>query len=55
VSKNGTAQEVKVNTGIRTADKIQVIDGLNPGDTVLTTGLMSVKKDSKIKLIKAGS
>jgi len=52
VSKNGMAQEVKVITGIRTEDKIQVIEGLNVGDTVLTTGLMSVKKDSKLKLLK---
>jgi membrane fusion protein (multidrug efflux system) len=55
VARNGVAQEVKINTGIRTSDKIQVIEGLSAGDTVLTTGLMSVKKDSKIKLIKAGS
>jgi len=52
VSKNGMAQEIKVITGIRTEDKIQVIEGLNVGDTVLTTGLMSVKKDSKLKLLK---
>jgi len=52
VSKNGTAQEVKVVTGIRTEDKIQILEGLNEGDTVLTTGLMALKKDSKLKLIK---
>jgi membrane fusion protein, multidrug efflux system len=50
VSRNGIAHEVKISTGIRTEDKIQVLEGLNAGDTVLTTGLMSVKKDSKLKL-----
>jgi membrane fusion protein, multidrug efflux system len=53
VSRGGVAQEVKVLTGIRTEDKIQVTDGLNAGDTVLTTGLLSVKKGSKLKFIKA--
>lgn len=51
VSKNGIAEEVKVTTGIRTDNKIQIIDGLHEGDTVLTTGLMSVKKQSKLILI----
>lgn len=53
VCKNGMALEVKVITGIRTDDKIQIIEGLNVGDTVLTTGLMAVKKESKLKLIKS--
>jgi membrane fusion protein (multidrug efflux system) len=53
VSKNGIAQEVKVITGIRTDDKIQILEGLNVGDTVLTTGLMSVKKEAKLKLINS--
>ncbi|MGZ3920689.1 MAG: efflux RND transporter periplasmic adaptor subunit, partial [Bacteroidia bacterium] len=54
VSRSGIAQEVKVITGIRTEDKIQVLEGLNAGDTVLTTGLMAVKKESKLKLINPG-
>ncbi|MCE3226641.1 MAG: family efflux transporter, subunit [Bacteroidetes bacterium] len=54
ISKNGIAREIKVITGIRTEDKIQILEGLNVGDTVLTTGLMSVKKDSKLKLIRTG-
>ncbi|MCE3259137.1 MAG: efflux transporter, family, subunit [Bacteroidetes bacterium] len=54
VSRNGIATEVKVMTGIRTEDKIQILEGLSVGDTVLTTGLMAVKKDSKLKLIHTG-
>jgi membrane fusion protein, multidrug efflux system len=53
VARNGEAQEVKVMTGVRTEDKIQILEGLQEGDTVLTTGLLSVKKGSKIKLTKA--
>jgi membrane fusion protein (multidrug efflux system) len=42
-----------VTIGVRTDEKIQIIDGLNEGDTIITTGLLSVKKDSKLKLLKA--
>lgn len=52
VSRNGIAEEIKVITGIRSDDKIQITEGLKEGDTVLTTGLMSVKKEAKLKLIK---
>lgn len=51
VSRNGIAQEVKITTGVRTEEMIQVLEGLKSGDTVLTTGLMAVKKNSPIKLI----
>ncbi|HWY10197.1 MAG TPA: efflux RND transporter periplasmic adaptor subunit, partial [Bacteroidia bacterium] len=42
IAKNGEADEVKVITGVRTEDKIQIMEGLKDGDTVLTTGLLSV-------------
>ncbi|MBM3413869.1 MAG: efflux RND transporter periplasmic adaptor subunit [Bacteroidetes bacterium] len=50
--KNGTAVFQDVITGVRNADKIQVIDGVKIGDTVLVTGLMSVRPDSKITIQK---
>jgi membrane fusion protein, multidrug efflux system len=52
VNRNETAEEVLVEVGVRTDDKIQIIKGLSEGDTVLTTGLLSVRKDSKLKLLK---
>jgi membrane fusion protein (multidrug efflux system) len=52
IAKNGEADEVKVITGVRTEDKIQIMEGLKDGDTVLTTGLLSVKKGAKLKLAK---
>lgn len=52
VVKNNTATEVPVTIGVRTDTKIQVVEGLQPGDTVITTGLLSVKKDAKLKLLK---
>lgn len=50
--KGGKMQEAKVITGIRLEDKIQILEGINAGDTVLTTGLMTVKKDSPLKLLE---
>jgi membrane fusion protein (multidrug efflux system) len=32
-----------INTGIRTSEKVQIIDGLERGDVVLTTGLLQVR------------
>lgn len=53
VARNGEADEVKIITGVRTDNKIQVLEGLAEGDTVLTTGLMSVKKGTPLKFLKA--
>ncbi len=53
VAKNGMAEEVRVITGIRSDDKIQVLEGIKVGDTVLTTGLLSVTKGGAVKLLNA--
>ncbi|MEE1947037.1 efflux RND transporter periplasmic adaptor subunit [Pedobacter sp. KR3-3] len=57
ISKNGLAQQVKVEAGNRTAESVQITSGLNVGDTVLTTGAMALKPKSpvKVKLVKAKS
>lgn len=52
VIKNNVAIETKISIGVRTDTKIQVVEGLNVGDTIVTSGLLSVKKDSKLKLLK---
>lgn len=51
VSKNGIAEERKVITGVRSSDKIQIIEGLNDGDTLITSGLMTLKAGSQLKFI----
>ncbi len=53
MNKNGVAAEKMVTIGVRTDEKIQILEGLNEGDTILTTGLLSIRKDSKLKLLKA--
>lgn len=54
VVKNNTATEVPVVIGVRTDTRIQIVEGLQPGDTIVTTGLLSVKKDANLKLLKQG-
>ena len=50
--KGGTAEFVDVTTGIRDSSNVQITSGLNKGDTVIVTGLLSVKPDSKVQLNK---
>jgi len=52
VSHEGIALDVPVEIGVRTDEKIEILKGLSAGDTVITTGLLSVKKDSRLKLLK---
>lgn len=52
VVKNNMAKESMVKIGVRQEEKIQIIEGLNEGDTLITSGLMSVKNESEIKLIR---
>lgn len=50
ISENGQAKEVKVQTGTRTDKSILVNSGIKAGDTVLTTGTMSLKPNTPLKL-----
>ncbi|MBK9283562.1 MAG: efflux RND transporter periplasmic adaptor subunit [Sphingobacteriaceae bacterium] len=52
ISKNGLAQEVKVITGLRKSEFIQIVSGIHAGDTVLTSGLMSIKNGMPVKLVE---
>jgi membrane fusion protein (multidrug efflux system) len=40
--KGGKARSVPVTAGFRTEDRVQ-IDGVSPGDTLITSGLVQVK------------
>lgn len=56
ITRNGKASLVTVLLGNRTADKVEITQGLQPGDTVLTTALMQVKPgvDVKVKKVTPG-
>jgi membrane fusion protein (multidrug efflux system) len=52
VYNNGGARSVVVETGLRDSSYVEIQSGLNLGDTVLTTGLLSVRPESKVKLTR---
>lgn len=39
-----------VKTGIRTADQVQVVEGLQPGDIVITSGLLQIRPGMKVNV-----
>ncbi|MDZ7635322.1 MAG: hypothetical protein U5L72_13205 [Bacteroidales bacterium] len=50
VAKSGRAKLVPVVTGTRTASLIEVVSGLSPGDTILTTGLMQLRENMAVRV-----
>jgi len=51
VYRNGKAEAQKVETGIRTDTKIQVVDGIHVGDTIITTGMMQLRAGMPVNVI----
>ena len=52
VMKKDSAAFRIVETGIRDSSYVQIVKGLQPGDTVITTGLMAIRPGSKLKISK---
>ena len=50
VYNNGIANFVDVTTGVRDSAQVQVTSGLKAGDTVIITGLLSLKPEAKVTL-----
>ena len=50
VYNNGNADFRDITTGLRDSSRVQVLSGLKVGDTVVVTGLLTVRPDSKIQL-----
>jgi membrane fusion protein, multidrug efflux system len=52
VNHNGTAKFQIVTTGLRDSSRIEIVTGINEGDTIVTTGLLFLKPGSKIIITK---
>ncbi|MBP9925561.1 MAG: efflux RND transporter periplasmic adaptor subunit [Cyclobacteriaceae bacterium] len=52
VLENGKVQEVKVETGIRTANMLEILSGLKQGDTLLTTGILQLRAGMDVQISK---
>lgn len=51
IYKNGVAESIPVKTGKRNNVNIQITEGLSPGDTVITTGIMSLKPKMSVEIV----
>ena len=49
VARGGIATPLTIDVGVRTDTKIQVLGGVQLGDTVITSGLMGLKPGAKVK------
>jgi len=50
--RNGKVNMVTVQTGERLEAKVEILQGLQTGDTILTTGIMQVKQGMPVKVKK---
>ena len=48
--KNGMANFIDVTTGVRDSSNVQILTGVSAGDTIVTTGLMSIKPKAKLAI-----
>jgi membrane fusion protein (multidrug efflux system) len=48
--KNGKAEPVEITKGLRTDAQVQVLRGLNVGDTVITSGTMQLRAGQKVSV-----
>ena len=52
IMENGKAKEVFIETGIRTANSLEVLSGLKPNDTLLTTGILQLRAGMEVQIAK---
>lgn len=48
---DGKARSVPVKTGIRTETSVQIVEGLNPQDTLILTGLLQLSDGKKVEIV----
>jgi membrane fusion protein (multidrug efflux system) len=49
---DGVAKFVDVTTGVRDSSRVQISEGLKAGDTVVVTGLLSLRPEGRVKINK---
>ena len=48
--KNGVAEPQEITIGIRTESRVQVLQGLSVGDTLITSGVMQLRTSMKVSI-----
>ena len=49
--RNSRAAQTPVKTGIRTADKVEILEGVVRGDTVITSGLLQIRQGQSVQAV----
>lgn len=52
--RHGEVVERKVVAGLRTPDAVQILEGLEAGDEVITSGVLQVRKGMKVEVNRVG-
>jgi len=52
VLENGQAKERKVQTGLRLSREVQIVSGLEPGATVITSGQLQLRPGVRVQAVK---
>lgn len=50
VSQGGKAKQIEVEIGTRTDSMVRILSGIKAGDTILTSGVMSLKNGTSVKV-----
>ncbi|NJM25858.1 MAG: efflux RND transporter periplasmic adaptor subunit [Bacteroidia bacterium] len=50
IMKNGRAEEVRVQTGLRTETDLEIVSGLNTNDSLITTGLLQLRPGMEVQV-----
>ena len=53
IAADGTVHKRTVTVGIQTAEQAQILSGLTPKDTVVTTGAFGLDEGTKVKIAPA--
>jgi len=52
VMKNGKAEKVNITTGYRTTEQLEVLAGIQVGDTIITTGMMQLREGMDVNVVE---
>ncbi len=52
ILENGKAKEVRIETGIRSNTDLEVLSGLQPNDTLITTGMLQLRSGMEVQVVK---
>ena len=53
LDQQGRAQRVKVSSGLRLADKIEIVEGLNDGQQVVTKGFLGLSSGKTVRVVSS--